>query len=196
VGGIDSGLGSGGLAIIDRAGAGRVAASYSFVEPKGGLRAARERARALLEPLDGWGDVEFLTAHLRALAWMEAFGASLDRFEAEHGKVGILAVESFIDQHQHARRMMRNRWQTPFLMGLLTADLTRRGFSPEEGTLVYQDAGVILKQLSEELEEMKERSSKRPVLLDGDETITNAHERSAYAHAYALRLRLDNEEAS
>ena len=153
--GIDPGLGSGAMVIIDRANEPSLVAVESLVPPREEIKSARTEARKLAEFLDGWSDIEFLAADIRARAWIVRFRETFDRLETEHGKVDIVAMESFVDQRQHAKQMMRNRWQVPFLTGLLLVELDQRGINPENRRLVYQNAGTVLSQLKGELEKLK-----------------------------------------
>ena len=191
VGGIDSGLDSGGLVVIDRSDRERVLLAVSLGEQRGALARYTKEARSLAGRFGGWSDIEFIAAELRANAWIARLVAALDAFEAEHGEVACFGVESFIDQHQHAKRMMRNRWHTPFLMGKLSQELAERDVTPENGRLVYQNAGVVLPQFKDERARLKaRRSNDRDLVVPGDRQVTNDHLRSALSHALALSLRL------
>jgi len=189
--GIDPGLGSGALVVIDRANEKSLVAVESLVPPSGEIKSARKKAQDLADFLGGWSDIEFLAADIRARAWMVRFCETFDRLEEKYGAMDIVAMESFVDQHQHAKRMMRNRWQVPFLMGLLLVELDRRGINPENRRLVYQNAGIVLSQLKGELEKLKERRHSHHVILPGDEQVSNEHKRSAFGHALSLSIRLD-----
>lgn len=190
IAGIDPGLGTGAIVILDRARGGRIAAAVSLIEAKGAIKEAREEARRLAATFGGWSDKQFLAADLRARIWVKRACKFLETFKAENGSIDIIAIESFVDQAQHARSMRRSRWMVPFLTGLLILELDRRGFSPERENLIYQDAGLVFKQLDRELAALAHPRAK-PLLVEGDEQLTNEHQRSAFAHAWALSLRLE-----
>jgi hypothetical protein len=191
VAGIDPGLASGGFVIIDRADQNRVLESISFVEKKGSVSSTKAEAKALATRLDGWGDIDFTAATLRADAWMETFIKAFETSEASHGPIDAIAVESFVDQAQHARKIVQKRWQTPLVIGMLNVELTSRGFTTENGRLIYQDAGRVLKQFSAERGVLAaRRTNNRDVIVPGDRRVTNEHKRSALSHALAFSLRL------
>jgi hypothetical protein len=191
VAGIDPGLASGGFVIIDRSAKDRVLAAFSFVEKSGSARGAKEAARVFAEAIGGWGDLGFLSADLRARAWITRFLDALDEFERDHEPVQVFAIESFVDQAQHAKKMLQKRWQTPFTIGMLINELGVRGATPTNGRIIYQDAGRVLRQFSEEIGRLQSRGkAERDVVVAGDRVITHEHQRSALAHALALSLRL------
>lgn len=191
IGGIDPGLASGGFVVIDRADQKRVLEAHSLVEEAGTVKRSREEASVLAARLGGWSDIEFLAADMRAQAWVQRFISVLNAFEAEYGVIDMFGVESFVDQAQHAKKMMKNRWQTPFLTGMLVRELAQRDITAANGRLIYQNAGTILSQLSEERGRLEaRRKNDRDLIVPGDRQVTNEHQRSALAHALALDLRL------
>lgn len=197
--GIDPGLGSGGLVAVDAADGDRVLLSRSLVPKKASLNEASEEARVLVasfgEP--GWGDLEYLRADLRALRWVEFVLSVLDEVERDFAPPVAIAIESFVDQPSRAKKLIRNRWQTPHVIGILTAALRLRGYAPENGRVVYQNAGVVLTQLSTEIATLDAR--KKPftdgVVVQGDSLVGNEHETRALAHALALAHRLTASQA-
>lgn len=199
IGGIDPGLASGGFVVIDARQKNRVLASHSLVEPKGAAKAATEEARELAEEFGGWGDVEFIAAALRAERWVENFTSCLAEVEAEFGPITYFAVESFVDQRSRAReennRLIRNRWQTPFLMGQLAVALHGESDAfVRNRRIVYQNAGTVIRQWGPELAELKQRGrGKEDLIVSGDGQVGNDHERKALVHALALSLRLSQQ---
>ena len=195
VGGIDPGLSSGGVVLLQRDPE-RVLAAISLVEPAGSARAALAQARAYLGARGGWGDVEFTAAMIRAKNWMTLFRSRLDAVCAEVGPVDIWAIESFVDQRSRAReekaRLLKNRWMTPLVIGMLADELEARGMSLENDRIVYQNAGIVIRQMAEEIGRLKDRrrSAALDVVIPGDRLVTNDHLRKAFAHALALHMRL------
>lgn len=188
IAGIDPGLASGGVAVI-RSPKEEVLAAASLVEARGAVKAAQgdyDLARRF-----DWGDKEFSVAAIRAGRWVSSLVDFLDNFEREFGPIDIYAVESFVDQRSRAReekqRLVRNRWQTPLVMGLLQAALSDRQVSVEAGNLVYQNAGLVITQQRDEIARMKQGD-----FIPGNELIKNDHQRKALAHALALSLRLNH----
>jgi hypothetical protein len=195
IGGVDPGLASGGLVVL-RLPQEQVVAAMSLVEPRDAKRRAQKEALAIADRyFGGWSDVEYLAADARAAMWVQRFGRALDDLEAEHGRVSCFAVESFVDQPSRARRerraLVRHRWQTPLLMGRLARELEDRGYAPHNGGVVYQNAGIVLKQMSSELAQLRaRRRDDVDVIVDGDRLVTNNHTRTALMHALALSLRM------
>lgn len=192
--GIDPGMSSGGAVALACSGRDeRLVAAFSLVENKREQREATAAARALVERL-GWGDPEFTTAYLRARAWIEKLARWLDETTEAHGAADYYAVESFTDQHSRARKdkagLLRKRWQTPFVIGMLLDELARRGATPENGRVVFQNAGVVLPQHAGELALLIDPARRDGAVVDGDSLITNDHQRKALVHALALSLRL------
>lgn len=109
-------------------------------------------------------------------AWQEAFGP-----------VGCIAVESFVDQASRGRALVKERWTTPLVIGHLAARLGDLGFCEPEGTLVFQDAGMVLRHFQSELARMQAGEKD---IAPGQELLTNEHMRSAWAHAAWLALRI------
>lgn len=190
--GIDPGLASGGFVVLDRAqDEPRVAVAFSFVEKRTAISAAKAEADRIADRLGGWSDKEFVAAHIRGRAWMTQFVSALDAFEAEFGEIDVFGVESFVDQKQHAKKMMANRWQAPYLMGLLEVELERRGVTVENGRLIYQNAGTVLTQTRAERAELQAGDAvAREAVIPGGALITNEHKRSALSHALAVSLRI------
>lgn len=191
--GIDPGLASGGLVVIDALDGDRVIAAYSLVEKKGDSKEARARAEEMAASLGGWGDKAFTSAALRSTSWIAKAEEALSEITKKHGIVAWCAVESFVDQPSRARKekegLLRNRWQTPLSMGALALVLSSFGLSLERGNLVYQNAGVVLPQWRDELALLE---SKKEVVA-GDKIVKNDHQRKALLHALALSLRLRHE---
>jgi hypothetical protein len=193
--GIDPGLASGGLVLIDPRDGDRVLDSHSLVERKGAVAAAKARAEELNGALGSWGDREFTAAALRSEDWCLRVKDFLEGLVEGHGPISYFAVESFTDQASRARQdkagLIRNRWQTPLSIGGL-ADVLR-GFGAEvgNGRLIYQNAGVVLPQWRSELAllESRVRGQEAGVAPD-DHLVGNDHERKALVHALALALRL------
>jgi hypothetical protein len=126
---------------------------------------------------------------------MQSFTGYFEGIIAERGLPQIVAMESFVDQAQHAKKMMANRWQTPHLIGRLESYLATHGYSVNDGSLIYQNAGVVLPQLSSEIAALEDRGRSKistHVLLPGDELITNDHLRKALAHALAAAFRIQH----
>ena len=194
VAGLDNGLASGALVVIDRLAPKfreRVLAAVSLVEPRGVKAAADRQAREIAETFGGVHDKEFTSAHIRAGLWVARFSTALDEIEAEFGPVEVFGVEAFDDQAQHAKKLIKGRWKTPLLLGRLAVELEGRGITVENGRLVYQNAGIVLKQFKDELQKLAARQTKTlDMVRPNDRTVTNEHQRSAFSHACALSLRL------
>lgn len=193
IAGIDPGLASGGFVLLRLGSDSReellLAASLS--ESKNQAADERTRAFDICAGMDGWSDVSFLTADLRAKAWVERFTDIFNDAQSEFGEINYVAVESFIDQAQHAKKMRKLRWTTPLVIGRLAARLDELGFSSETGKVVWQDAGVVLRQQADELARLASNKNKAgDVLITGDHLLTNSHQRAAFAHARALSLRI------
>lgn len=193
--GIDPGLASGGLVLVESAGDGtKVLASYSLVEKRGAAQEAKKTAKARSEESFGWGDIAFTAAADRSEGWIRKVTEALGDIEENFGKINYFAIESFVDQPSRARQeksgLLRNRWQTPLSMGRLAEELLRRGYSPERGNLFYQNAGTVLTQWKTEIALLEKRKRGKEAFLPGDEIVTNDHERKALVHALALSLRL------
>ena len=167
-----------------------VLAALSLVEKRGAIAAAKS-IYTEATPSE-WGDKEFSVAALRATAWAEALINFLDQFEREQAPIDYFAIESFVDQRSRARedknRLVRNRWQTPLVIGLVQAALARREVTVANGRLVYQNAGIVIRQQADEIARLKVGG-----FIPGDHLIKNDHQRKALAHALALSLRLQNQ---
>jgi len=196
IAGVDPGLASGGLVLINGSEQNEVLASYSMVEKKGSSKQAQAEAKSLTEHLSGWSDLEFLAASLRAQAWINNFIQVVDTIEKEFKLPDVWAIESFVDQRSRAReekqQLIKNRWHTPLVMGMMARVLQERGITPESQRLIYQNAGIVIRQWSVEIGKLKarKRQDKKDVILRGDTKIRNDHERKALVHALALSLRL------
>lgn len=193
IAGVDPGLASGGLVILDQEP--QVIMAASMVEKAKGKAVSVDTANKLVSDLGGWSDKEFITAELRARAWVDAFSIIVDDFVLEHGPIDLWAVESFVDQRSRAReekeQLLRNRWHTPLVMGLLIPVFEKHGATTANGKLVYQNAGIVIRQMSLEIATLKNRTraNKKDVVVRGDTVIRNDHQRKAFAHAYALSIR-------
>lgn len=176
-----------------------VRAAVSLVENKNERDQATQEARQLSKQLDGWSDREFTSAALRAESWKEKFAMTVDQLLDEHGNIDYFAVESFVDQRSRAReeqrRLVRNRWQTPLVIGMISDVLAQREITVRNQRLIYQNAGIVIRQWSTELSALKDRGrGRKDLFITGDRQITNDHQRKAWAHAMALRLRVAGEE--
>lgn len=194
IGGIDPGMRTGGIVLL-QTDPEKVLAAYSMVETRGTTTAANAQTETILSA--GWGDKEFTSAALRANGWLERFKEILDEIEEVHGHVRVWAIESFVDQRSRAReeqeRLVRKRWMTPLVMGLLAYELQERGYSVDDNTIVYQNAGVVIRQNNEEIARLANRRNKQlDVVVPGDHLITNDHTRKAFAHALSLSSRYPN----
>lgn len=191
--GIDPGLRSGGAAYIELADGERLIAALSLVETEKQRKEAASRAKAIKEENKGWGDATYIAVSLRARRWIDDFAAFFNEIREEFGAPELIAVESFVDQAQHAKKMMARRYQTPHVMGLLEAFLFDQGYSIDYRNLIYQDAGTVIPQLSSEIAALEERDRSKMktfAVLPGDELITNDHKRKALAHALAASFRV------
>lgn len=104
IAGIDPGLASGGLVVIDPLDKDRVLVSYSMVEAAGEAKKAEKDARSLLAEFEEWGDREFTSAILRSEAWLEKLRINIREAEREFGRIAVFGTESFVDQHSRARQ--------------------------------------------------------------------------------------------
>lgn len=196
--GIDPGLGSGGLVGIDAKADDKVLYAYSLVPPRKVTLEAKREAHEILDSWGGWGDRQYLEAERRALWWMEEVRKALTDFIATFGEPRAIAIESFVDQPSRAlKRLIRNRWQTPHVIGLMSGELRRLGYSPEAGNLVYQNAGVVLRQYSEEIAILERRATpyQDGVVVPGDKRIKNEHEIRALMHVLALSHHLSQHQS-
>lgn len=188
--GIDPGLASGGLVVIDASDRDRVVAAYSLVEKKGAVAEAKKEAEDKAHELEGWGDKAFTSAAIRSEKWIGKVEEAMEEISREHGPIAWCAVESFTDQPSRARKekegLLRNRWQTPLSMGGLQLVLAKFDLSLENGKLFYQNAGVVIPQWRDELARLEAGEEIAP----GDKIVKNDHQRKALLHALALSLRL------
>jgi hypothetical protein len=168
----------------------RVLAAVSLVQNKTTRQDAVAEALNIGKIFGGFPDKEFVEAALRADIWTEQCLAFVD----EQEKIDFIAVESFVDQRSRARedkqRLVSKRWQTPLVIGLLQAGLAERNITVQNGRLIYQNAGIVIRQLSTEIERLKSRRGKQDVVIPGDHIVTNDHQRKALAHALALSTRI------
>lgn len=192
IAGVDPGLATGGFVIVDTSGDRQVLAAHSITTDSKTRKEAENEAKRVAEDCGGWGDREFTAAVLRAERWVEQFERHLNEFDRE---IDFFAVESFVDQRSRAReekqRLVRNRWHTPLVMGCLTCALERYGASTRNRRVLYQNAGIVIRQWSAELSQLAERANKTSdVVIAGDHLVSNDHQRKALVHALALDLRL------
>lgn len=196
IAGVDPGLASGALVIVDANDRNRVLKAFSLVEKKGAPGKARAEAQELSRQIGEWSDLEFSAAALRAEHWKDAFATAVDETTAEIGPIDIFAIESFVDQRSRAReekqRLIKNRWHTPLVMGHLAEVLADRGFTVRNKKIVYQNAGIVIRQWADELALLKRRQAgdDTEAVVSGDACIRNDHQRKALIHALALSLRL------
>lgn len=194
IGGLDNGLASGGLVVLDMLDAKRVVGSWTLAEPRGAVASARAEAREVTRGFPGPYDLEYVAAWLRAGRYVERVLAALSELEQTHGPVDRLAVESFDDQAQHAKTVKAGRWKTPLLLGRLLAGLEPRGILLENGRLVFQNSGTVLgnEEVKRDLARIAGRKNKDLDMLNpGDRLVRNEHTRSALMHARALALRVE-----
>lgn len=198
IAGIDPGLATGGLVLVRSGRTDRedeVIDAKSLVATKKEIASAKKEALELIE-VNSWGDKAFVTACLRVDLWVKHCVEALVQMEKDHGRITCIGIESFVDQPSRAKVMMQLRWQTPLLMGVLLAALEKEGFCLRNNRIIYQNAGVVLKQWKNELEELKNfkqkpgKSSENGVIIRGDERITNDHLRKALVHALSLSIRI------
>jgi hypothetical protein len=188
--GIDPGLSTGGVAVVDPR-SDEVLTAHSIRLTREEAREAIAAAAESLEALGGWGDREFTAAALRARAWVRKLACLLDEIERRHGAIGFYAIESFTDQPSRARReragLLRQRWQTPLVISLIHELLAERRAGVVDGRLVFQNAGVVLRQHADDLVALREG---REIVKGAQRHIRNEHTRSALVHALALSQRL------
>lgn len=194
IAGIDPGLRSGGLVLIE-SDPERVLASVSLVEKPGDSKQARAEVESVAEALGGWADKQFASACLRAESWMERFAEAFERLAEQNGEIAMIACESFVDQPSKARKekagLLARRWQTPLLTGFLVPYLAARGYTVANGRLVFQNAGVVIPQMRSELAILENgRAPDKEAVVPGGSLVGNDHERKALAHALALAIRV------
>ena len=194
IAGIDPGLRSGALVLIQHRPE-RVLASVSLVEASGAAGEAKRQADETAARLGGWSDTQFSSACLRAERWVARFRQAFEELEKEHGGIAYVACESFVDQPSRAAKekagLLRKRWQTPLLTGYLNVYLAERGYTVANGRLVFQNAGVVIRQMTRELGVLERgRPEERERVIAGASLVGNDHERKALVHAMALSLRL------
>lgn len=192
IAGIDPGLASGGIVVIEGWPESVIYAKSLVASTSSAKQAAKETGE-ILSPTNGWGDKEFTAAVLRAEAWRNVFVRTLHEILDDHD-IDVFAIESFVDQRSRAReekqRLIKNRWHTPLVMGMIHQELEKRDFNVRNHGVVYQNAGIVIKQANVEIAQLKARKSKEDLVVPGDRVITNDHLRKALAHALALSLRL------
>jgi len=200
--GIDPGLASGGLALIrGDAATTEVLAAVSLVEARGTPAAAKREVAELEKYTNGGIDREFSAAMLRVASWIERFERAVDEIFEEFD-VDAVAVESFVDQRSRAReekqRLIKNRWQTPLVIGLIADRLEKHQITMRNQRLFYQNAGIVIRQWAPELARLSDRSRLKTInddcIFSGDKIITNDHQRKALVHALALKNRLSHVE--
>jgi hypothetical protein len=184
VGGIDPGYTTGGLVVLET--------PNNVIYGRSLAPSAKDRAQAKQDVASLQGDREFNLGDLLARRQAARFLAALDESPR---KPDVIAVESFVDQPQHAKTMRKGLWKTPLTMGYLTAGLVERGYCQEDGTLQFQNAGVVLKHFAMRLKLM-ERGDEATLhtAYPGSSILTNNHMRSAFAHAAWCALRLPRKE--
>lgn len=184
IGGIDPGLGTGGFVVLRRDAPGEFAPivfAASLVERKRDRDALAASLPAYYDERPG--DRHYALADLRAQAQARRALAALDAYAAEHPPMAAIAIESFIDQGSRAAGpFVKDRWKTPHAIGRLVTNLELRGYTTQDGTLLWQDAGVILRQLAEEIR----RLARGERVVEGAQMLTNDHLRKAWAHAQGL----------
>lgn len=195
--GIDPGLASGGLVVINTADKNRVLASRSLVEKPGEAKKARSTAEAGASGIGGWGDMQFTAAALRSESWCLKVRQALDEICEEYGSIEFFAVESFVDQPSRARKekagLLRNRWQTPLSIGGLAAVLREHRADVANGRVVYQNAGIVIPQWQTQIAQLEKRTKGKDAgVAPDDRLVGNDHERKALVHALALALRVGN----
>lgn len=198
ISGIDPGLGTGAIVTLDRADRDhahreRVVSAIDLSEGSGAVKDAWQQARDIADRFPGAYDIEFLAAHLRSRSYAGRVVAALRTVEGLVGeRVNAIAIESFDDQAQHAKTMKKDRWKTPLSIGVIVSELAVLGYRVEDGTLVYQNSGLVLKQHEKDLARLEARKTKDlDMVRPGDRLISNGHKRSAFAHAVAFGVRLD-----
>lgn len=189
--GVDPGLRSGGLVFIDPDTDGAIVESHSMVETAAERAAATGLVAELFEGRGNWGDREFSEAVIRGERWRDDFFAAFDAYCDAHGHPAAVAVESFVDQPSKAKKIQARRWQTPLLIGMLITGFAERGYTVANGRLIFQNAGTVIRQHSNELMRLEERNNATfDVVVKNDHLLTNDHQRKAWAHADALSLRI------
>lgn len=186
---IDPGYSSCGMVWI-RSGDHRVFDAFS-PKPSSGERQAAEDFAKEYE-----GDRQFTVASILMQTHVQRIVDLFDRREEMAPaklKTDLVVVESFVDQPSQAKKMLRDRWKPPLAIGLLVAELARRGFTVEAGNLIFQNASV-LGQFRVEMDLIKDRD---PATLSddypGSNQLTNEHMRSAFVHGLYRALRVDEE---
>lgn len=182
--------------VFDREDEETVIAAASMVEKKNDRANAIAEAARLAESMEGWSDKEFSAAVIRTNAWVTRLFAFIDEFEASTGKtIEVYGIESFVDQRSRAKeekaRLIANRWHTPLVMGMMIVGLAQRGATIENGGVVYQNAGIVIRQFSSEIARLANRKVKKSsCVIPGDQLVTNDHTRKAFAHGLALSTHL------
>lgn len=173
--GVDPGLSSGGIVLL-RVEDDCVIAADKFARIQRGTTA---------ESYPG-ADKAFADANRIAMRRAVQLAERVGEWHAQVG-VGMIALESFVDQASRGRALIKERWTTPLVIGHLAARLADIGYSEPEGTLVFQDAGMVLRHFQSELARMQ---AGEPGITPGQEHLANEHMRSAWAHAAWLALRI------
>jgi hypothetical protein len=171
--GIDPGLTTSGLVIIQAPN--HVVYGRSLAPTKAEQEQVSVRAKAL------GTDTEFNRGVLLASSQAQRILQALDEAPV---RPDMIAVESFVDQPQHAKTMRKGLWKTPLTIGYLLAGLAERGYDLDRGTLHLQNAGVVLKHMALRIEQIKRRDETTlNTFYPGSAIVTNSHMRSAFAHA-------------
>lgn len=186
--GIDPGLTSGGLVVVER-GSERIVAARSLVPTPATKREATESAE------DALGSRAFTAADILAAIQARAAATALSELIADHGPITAVCVEGFIDQPSRVtaekKGLVKERWKTPLMIGHLSEQLATVGFRVDLRNLAYTDAGVVIKHFSVELSRLaaRRRGDRKELVAPGDHLLTNDHLRKAWAHASWLSLR-------
>jgi len=178
--GVDPGLATGGIVLL-RVVDDQVLAADRF---------ARIQRGKTPESLPG-ADRAFADANRIAARRAAQLCAVIGAWQEQFGPIGCVALESFIDQASRGRALVKERWTTPLVIGHLAARLADQGYAEPDGTLVFQDAGMVLRHFQSELARMQ---AGEDGVTGGQELLTNEHMRSAWAHAAWLALRLRDRE--
>lgn len=189
IGGIDPGLATGGFVVLQMSKPAltkppTVVWASSFVEKASVRKELQASLPAYYQQRPG--DKNYALADLRAEAWCAKLDVALSEYHDQFPLPAAIAVESFIDQGSRSSGVwIKERWKTPHLIGRLVTILEKWGYTVSNGGLLFQDAGVALKQLQGELARM----AAGEVFIPGGELLTNDHLRKSWAHAYTLALR-------
>jgi hypothetical protein len=190
--GIDPGLTSGALVAWD---------GQSVLAAKTYTWTAKTKREILGKREHDIGDMPFTDAILLARAQAQRMVENLESVIYEQGSRPIaIGIESFVDQRHRAREekgyLIKERWKTPLLIGALNERLEDLGYHTSDGTILWQNAGVVLKQKGDvirALANMNETSNFLQPLIRNYSTLTNDHLRKAWAHADWAWMRANKE---